>query len=583
MTGSSGQRWVRALALLNKKMVIFGFVLALFSSVISAAEPMIWRLLLDMFSSHQVPVGWTPSAVVLAIAGSLLMLYLVKELVVRKSNCLSWCLRLDTERLLWDKCARALYELPLEAHEQTGVGEFATRLYRGIQTLERVLFDLALTVVPNGLYLVCTIAFMLTMNGALTAIACSFAAVPAILGVCVSGRKARREAKLNDQFEALYNRLFTGIWLIKVVKAFGRERAEHRRFVEGVHSAADLTQAGVNSDSWVDFGKNIAVAVGRIAILAYGGMLVLKGEISVGTLAAFYAYSGGLFQPMLALASMVEEVRKASVHLERVFDIIDTPDGVEDMPDAHQLAETKGVLSFEAVSVQRGQQRVLADMSFTAHPGRLLAIVGEFGCGKSTLIGLAMRFCDPDAGRVTLDGYDLRSLPRDWLRGNTVGLVQGTLLWNDTIRANIGFGRPEATDEEIMAAARSAGAHNFIMEKEGQYDYSAGEGGNRLSAGQCQLIALSRLLLADPQVVILDEVTSHLDPATEDLVRQTIDGLVRNGKTVIVIAHRLSSIRNAHSILVMRNGGIIAQGSHEELLSDKDGIYADFIAKQTLA
>jgi ABC-type multidrug transport system fused ATPase/permease subunit len=576
------QRAVRAMALLNRKEVIWVVCLTVFSSAMMAAEPMVWKTLLDTLMSREPLFRLSLQGSILAIAASLLLLNVFKEGLTRVCFWLCWRIRVSLETGLVGKCSAALFQSSLDYHEDTSTGKIAEKIRRGINGLLPIVYDMVTSLLPSILYVIGTVVLMAMMNGVLAVIACTFAAIPALLGAWMGGVKARREEEVMDHWQRIWTRFYNGLWLIKLVKSFSRERSEDKRFIDDLRKTDQFVLDGIKLEAWVEFAKNVSVGLGKAIIVGYGGFLVLEGRISIGALAAFYAFCHGLFQPMLTIATMIESLRRSGVYLQVLFELIDAPNSVKEAPDARTLPEVQGVLRFDSVTVQRGADKVLDNVSLTAHPGQLLAIAGAFGSGKSTLIGCAMRFVDPDQGSVSLDGCNVKNLTLDWLRGTAVGLVQDTELWKGSILENILFGRPDATFEEVVAAARAGGAHDFISKKAEGYEFDVGSAGIRLSSGERQLVALARLLLANPQVIILDEVTSHLDALTEDLVRTAIDSLVAQGKTVIVIAHRLSSIRNAHRILVMHGGKVVDEGTHGELMA-RDGMYADFVAKQALA
>jgi ATP-binding cassette, subfamily B, bacterial len=572
----------KTLKMINRPALALLLTLTAITSIVSAIEPMLLRAALDTLTLRRAYREFTVEGSIMAIAAVLLLVTMLRVVLGRLSGWFATALRVGIERSLFSACSESLYNLSLDYHEETPVGQIAEKLRRGTQGLTAVVYDLTVSLMPNLLYVALTLYFMTTMDGTLTLIACFFAVVPSVLGAHASGGKARREEVLQSIWQEVYSRFYGGLKLIVVIKSFSQERSEHERFVTKLESGDNLLLDGFKRDSWSEISKSAAIEIGKVVVLGYGGLLVLRGKISIGSFAAFYSYCGGLFQPMLAIASMIESLRRSHVYLKLLFDIIEAPNGVTEMPNARRLHHCEGMLRFEGVSVRRGEGMALDDVSFHARAGQVLAFVGEVGSGKSTITKCAMRFLDPDKGSVTLDGHNLRELQLSWLRGTAVGLVQATALWDGSVFDNIEFGRPGATFDEVVAAAKAAGAHDFIEEKTEQYEYQVGEGGCRLSSGQCQLIALARLLLADPQIVILDEVTSNLDPNAEDaLVRMTIDTLVARGKTVIVVAHRLSSIRTADRILVMKGGRVVEEGTHRELMS-KAGLYFEFVGKQAL-
>jgi ABC-type multidrug transport system fused ATPase/permease subunit len=288
--------------------------------------------------------------------------------------------------------------------------------------------------------------------------------------------------------------------------------------------------------------------------------------MSVGELVAFVGLLNMFFQPIQQLSQLYSDLQSTLASLEKVFAVLDTESDRADSPDAKDLRDLSGDVEFERVSFAYGEDVVLDDVSFRIKPGETLAIVGETGAGKSTVVKLLSRFYDPTGGQVRVDGRDLRAVRGSSLRRYMGVVLQDTFLFTGTIKDNIRYGRPDATDEEIIAAARTVGADDFIRRFPEGYDTQVRERGGRLSVGERQLVAFARALLADPRLLVLDEATSSVDLATEARIEVALDRLLA-GRTSIVIAHRLSTVRRADRILVMGEGRVIEEGTHEELLS----------------
>jgi subfamily B ATP-binding cassette protein MsbA len=353
---------------------------------------------------------------------------------------------------------------------------------------------------------------------------------------------------------------------IKLIQAFSREDHEATRFND---VNWDIRQFRLRASMLMAIaspGQEFATYLSAIVIIAYGGFRVMEGAITIGSLAAFYSYVLTMWAPVRRISMVNQMAQQAAAAGERIFEILDTKTDVVDKPDAIVLPHLQGRLEMEKVSFAYGRHpALLRDIDVLVEPGRTLALVGPSGSGKTTLINLIPRFYDVTSGVVRVDGVDVRDAALGSLRSQIGMVMQETFLFNQPIRENIRYGRSNASQEEVEAAAKAASAHDFIMELEDGYDTLAGERGGRLSGGQRQRIAIARAILVDPRILILDEATSSVDNRTDFLIRQALDRLME-GRTTIVIAHRLSTVQRAHQIAVMEGGRITARGTHAELL-----------------
>ena len=385
-----------------------------------------------------------------------------------------------------------------------------------------------------------------------------------------------------------------------VIKAFGRE--------ENVQKDFDADNDVLYKSAWkAQFISGLMQPVmffvgnlGYVGVAVSGGFLAIKGVIGIGDIQAFIQYVKNFTQPLQQIAQVMNQVQSMSAAVERVFEFLEEeeedkadasigapePDGMEKLSGAAKTAKSavlnavaKGHVTFEHVRFGYDPEHpVIHDFSAEVKPGQKVAIVGPTGAGKTTIVKLLMRFYDVDAGRILLDGVDIRDYDRHALRENFGMVLQDTWLYSASIKDNIKYGRPDATDEEVEQAAYAAHIHHFIQALPGGYDMQLNEEGTNISAGQKQLITIARAILADNRVLILDEATSSVDTRTEELIQKAMDNLMK-GRTSFVIAHRLSTIRNADLILVMDHGDIIEQGTHEELLA-KNGFYAGMYNSQ---
>jgi ATP-binding cassette subfamily B protein len=366
---------------------------------------------------------------------------------------------------------------------------------------------------------------------------------------------------------------------IKVVKAFAREPSEQKKFAA---SADDLMQQMLKVMRIMTFLFPLIFLianVGQAIVLYAGGRQIIEGTMTLGQYQEFSLYLMFVFMPIGQLGFIITQMAQASASAGRVFEIMDARSDVTDKPGAIALPEIRGVVEFKDVSFRYpGGAQVLNKMSFVAQPGQTVALLGATGSGKSSIISLIPRFYDPTSGLITIDGHDLRDVTIDSLRRQIGIVLQETNLFTGSIRDNIAFGRPEATDDEVITAARAAAAHDFIMEFPQGYDTAVGERGATLSGGQKQRIAIARALLLDPHILILDDSTSSVDLVTEYKIQKALDRLMK-GRTSFVIAQRLSTVLNADQILVLDKGTIAARGTHEELMEDSE-IYAQIYQSQ---
>jgi ATP-binding cassette subfamily B protein len=441
--------------------------------------------------------------------------------------------------------------------------------------------QLLFNVVPAVIYLIVSTVIMLRLEWRLALIVIAFAPIPALIATWAAPEQAQRERSLLDQWAKIYSRFNEVLSGIVTVRSFTMEDMEKNRFLRNVNVANQLVIRGVGVDSGFGAASNTVINLARLMVICIGGLLVVKGQTTVGTLVALLGYVGGLFGPVQGLSGVYQTVKKASASLDEIFSILDVQEHLGDSPDAVDLTAVDGEVIFHHVDFRYEQtgRPLLSGVSFVAKPGETVAIVGPSGSGKTTLMALLMRFYDPEAGMITLDGRDLRTLKQSSVRKNIGVVLQDPLLFNDTVRNNIAYGKPDATPQEIEDAARAAHAHDFISKLPDRYETIVGERGSRLSVGERQRITIARALIKNPRLIILDEATSSLDAESEGLVQDALERLMK-GRTTFVIAHRLSTVVNADQILVLKDGRIDEHGRHRELMK-LNGYYASLVNRQT--
>jgi ATP-binding cassette subfamily B protein len=557
-------------------------LLTLLTSGIAAVGPLVQKAIFDALAGQAPPLEqWTPTGYLFAAIALLLSLALVAELVSFATSYLSWRIRLRTNFNLLDKVVSHLYSMPLSFHHREPVEVIRTRIDRGVNGFCNTLFDITFGILPSVMYLACTVVFMLALSWKLSLVALVFLPIPAIVGKYAGAIASAREKVLTDRWASIFSRFNETLALIKIVKSFTREESEKGKFLGEVKDTLGIVQRGIAVDSGLGAAKHFSMVLGSIAVLGYGAFLIQQGEITIGTLVAVLAYVNGMANPVLGLAGMYEAFCKAKVYFGIVSEVLDERREIEDAPDARVLTQVKGAVRFENVSFgYRKDKPIVRDMSFEVPAGSFVALVGPSGSGKTTIVDLLNRFFDPQSGSVSIDGVDVRDVTQLSLHRNIGMVLQDTPLFNDTIRNNIAFGKHDATEEEIVAAAKAAYAHDFIMRLPMGYETKV-RGSQGLSGGERQRIAIARALLKSAPILVFDEASANLDSESEALVHQSMQAL-RGERTMLVIAHRLSTVKKADMILVVENGRIVESGTHVELI-EAGGLYCKLVALQSLS
>ena len=506
----------------------------------------------------------------------------LKSVLVWMSGQLGAQLQEFVTRDLRDAFYRHLQRLPLGYYTQTRAGQILARVLQDTQATKALVVEIVTRSLQSGATVVLTIVALVAISWELTLIALVIAPLLIALLQPLLRKLRKGHRRLGNQYGEIASVVQESVSGIRLVKAFQAEPYEERRFVE----ASDRYARGmVRVTRIAALAQPITETVGTaiaVAILWIGAREVLvDGALTGAALITFLILVMRMLQPLKQLSQVPTTAQQSLAAAERLFETLDTPTETARDRGTRQVAEFRSAVTFEGVSFayEPGAAPVLADVSFTARRGEVVALVGPSGAGKSTLVDLIPRFYEPTGGRILIDGVDSRDITLASLRSLTGIVSQDTVLFNDTVRSNIAYGRPGAySDAQVEAAARAANAHAFITDLPDGYDTVLGERGTRLSGGQRQRLAIARALLIDPPILILDEATSALDTESERLVQEAIERLLA-GRTVFVIAHRLSTIEYADQILVLDRGRVAERGTHAELLARR-GTYARLHALQ---
>ncbi|MCL4867380.1 MAG: ABC transporter ATP-binding protein/permease [Anaerolineae bacterium] len=473
-----------------------------------------------------------------------------------------------------------LAALSFSFHDRTEAGQILTRAMQDVERIRFLTGRAVLRIVEGAVLILLTTAILFWMNWRL-ALLVLLIVPPLLYRAYQYGRVFRPLSfQIQDQLGQLTTQLEQNLRGIRIVKAFAQEESEISRFEAENRQWFDLSQKSVRVQAVNAPLLDLIANVGTVGILGYGGWLVIDGALTMGELVAFMTYLGMLVRPIRNMGRIIPILAIAASAGERVFAILDAPEEVADAPGATPLPRLRGRVQFDHVFFgYQPDHPILHDITFTAEPGQVIAIMGATGSGKSTLINLIARFYEPTRGRILLDGHDSQQTTLSSLRRQIGFVMQDTLLFAASIRQNIAFGSPQASEAEIIQAAQDAQAHEFIMAMPEGYDTRVGERGVTLSGGQKQRLSIARALLTNPRLLILDDATASVDSQTEQLIQQALERLMR-GRTTFIIAHRHSTIQQADLILLLESGRVTAQGKHEELLASSS-LYQQIYELQT--
>jgi ATP-binding cassette subfamily B protein/subfamily B ATP-binding cassette protein MsbA len=458
------------------------------------------------------------------------------------------------------------------------VGDTVARVTGDAYCVNALVAGALLPALQSLVMLATMFVIMWRLEPAMTALAMAVAPF-LVLSIRIFGKPMQQRGRERRDLEGRMMAMVTqALSAIPAVQAFTREEAEQARFRSYAEQTVSAYERSAQADMWFKLFVGLVTAVGTAGIMYLGALYALEGRVTVGTIVLFLSYLQSLYAPLNAITYTASTIQDAAARAERVMEILDAPLDVEDLPDARDV-RIRGEVRFEEVAFgyEKGRAAVQG-ISLRAGPGETLAIVGPTGAGKTTLVSLLVRFYDPWSGRITVDGEDIRRIRLRGLREQVAIVLQEPFIFPLTVAENIAYGRPQATREQIAAAAANANADEFIRRLPEGYDTVIGERGATLSGGEKQRLSIARAFLKDAPILILDEPTSALDARTEGLLLGALNRLMEN-RTTFIIAHRLSTIRNADRILVLDRGRIVEGGSHAELVA-LDGLYASLYRQQ---
>ena len=555
------------------KTIIISALLLIGRAALELVPPLFQREIIDEIITAR---NLTYLGVVIA---ALIGAYALNQLVQIGDNYVRHALG---EKFIFDLRVRLyayLQKMSLSFFERTSTGELMSRVTNDLSALENFVTHGSALSAVDFMRLIGGSIILLVLDWRLAALVMVPVPILALAfrhyNTKIRPVYRRVRARLGDINAKLQDNL-SGI---RVIQAFAREDVEYERFSKESERYYRARVKGIRYWSIFFPAIRFFAAMGTVVVLGVGSVMVVKGQLTLGTLVAFIAYITSIYDPINRLTEVDNIFQEAIAAGERIFELLDETMEVRDAPDAIELPVIQGEMIFDQVHFRYGSgNQVLQAISFKMAPGEVVALVGPSGAGKTSIANLICRFYDPVKGQVTIDGYDLRNIKLSSLRRQVAVVLQDSFLFNNTVAENLYYGKPDATVDELIAAARAANAHDFIMQLPEGYETEIGERGVKLSGGQKQRLALARAILADPRILILDEATSSVDAEAEYLIQQALERVLKD-RTALVIAHRLSTIRNADKIIVLAGGRIAEIGSHEALMQ-RGGLYSQLYQRQ---